>query len=140
MYGGNPKLGAEEADTFTIGVVVEPIDNLIFSLDFWDIQIDETIAFVGAELAIDQCAQNAQLCGLIHRAPNGNLWVAQTGWVDNLQQNLGEQHWQGIDIAAAYQLNALGGAWQVDLLGTYMLEKETTAIPAEPSSVYSLLV
>ena len=41
--GGNPNLGAESADTITFGVVVNPIDDLTFSVDYWDIEIEGTI-------------------------------------------------------------------------------------------------
>ena len=43
--GGNPNLGPEEADTWTIGAVWQPafVPSLRLSLDYYDIKIDKTI-------------------------------------------------------------------------------------------------
>lgn len=41
--GGNPLVGPEEADTQTIGVVWQPSEDLAVTLDFWKIEINDTI-------------------------------------------------------------------------------------------------
>ena len=140
MVGGNPNLDPEEADTYTLGVVVEPMKNLKLSLDYWKIDIDKTIGEIGnesAEITLDLCATTGQLCDLIHRgAGNGNLWMGTDVYVENTTQNIGKQKWEGIDFAGAYWLDALAGTFNVNMVGTYMLKKETTPIASDPSTTY----
>ncbi|MFZ8931872.1 MAG: TonB-dependent receptor domain-containing protein, partial [Pseudomonadales bacterium] len=50
LFGGNPNLSEEEADTLTLGVVIEPdwfVEDLTVSLDYFDIKIDGAIASFG---------------------------------------------------------------------------------------------
>jgi iron complex outermembrane receptor protein len=140
LRGGNPNLEPEEADTFTFGVVVEPMENLKLSLDYWGIDIDKTIDRIGsesAEIILDLCATKGQLCELIHRSPgNGNLWMGTDVYVENIMQNVGKQTWEGLDFAGAYWLEALKGTWNVNVIGTYMITKETTPIADDPSTTY----
>ncbi len=140
LRGGNPNLEPEEADTFTFGVVVEPLESLKLSLDYWSIDIDKTIDRIGsesAEIILDLCATKGQLCGLIHRSPgNGNLWMGTDVYVTNIMQNVGKQKWEGLDFAGAYWLNALEGTWNVNMIGTYMMTKQTTPIAGDSSTTY----
>jgi iron complex outermembrane recepter protein len=140
MRGGNLNLDPEEADTFTFGVVVEPMNTLKFSVDYWGIDIDKTIDRIGsesAEIILDLCATTGQLCELIHRSPgNGNLWMGTDVYVVNTMQNVGTQKYEGIDLAGAYWLEALGGTWNANVIGTYMITKETTPIAGDSSTTY----
>ena len=50
LFGGNPNLSEEEADTITVGVVIEPdwfVEDLTVSVDYFDIKIDGAIASFG---------------------------------------------------------------------------------------------
>jgi len=139
LRGGNPNLEPEEADTYTVGIVADPIENLKFTLDYWRIKIDKTIDRIGsesAEIILDICATSGQLCELIHRGGGGNLWIGQGPYVENTMQNVGEQFFEGIDISAAYALDAFRGIWNFNMIGTWMLTKETTPISKQPSSKY----
>ena len=141
LRGGNPDLVPEEADTFTFGIVLEPRPNTLkFSLDYWSIDIDKTIDRIGsesAEIILDLCATQGQLCDLIHRHPgNGNLWMGTDVYVTNTMQNVGKQKWEGLDFAGAYWLDALSGTWNINMIGTYMMTKETTPISGDSSTTY----
>lgn len=139
LSGGNKDLEPEEADTYTFGVVVDPIENFRFSVDYWDIKIDNAIDRIGsesAEMIINICAETGQLCDLIHRGSGGDLWISQVPYVENTYQNIGEENFQGVDLAASYWLDALAGDWNINIIGTYMLVKETTPIASLPSSNY----
>ncbi|MBM4218821.1 MAG: TonB-dependent receptor [Gammaproteobacteria bacterium] len=137
--GGNPGLEPETADTWTFGVVVNPMDNLTFSVDYWKIEMEDTISTLGAPLILEQCAVFNLLCSAINRLPNGSLWQGSgvnDGFVQNTLQNFGENTWEGIDVAANYSFEALGGSFGVSLMGTRMLTKEVAAIPTDPSATY----
>jgi outer membrane receptor protein involved in Fe transport len=139
ISGGNVNLDVEEADTITVGVVLDPIENLTISVDYWNIEIENTIAGIGAENIIRQCAENNNLCDSITRSAAGDLWRGESGFVFNGQQNIGTNKWEGVDIAATYVLDALGGTFNFNLIGTYMLTKEVEILPGEDYDCVGLL-
>ena len=124
ITGGNPGLDAEEADTITFGVVLTPTDNLTISADYWSIEIEETVTSIGAENIVRQCAENGLFCDAITRSGNGSLWQGETGSVLNASLNGGKNTWEGVDVAGAWGVDALGGSFNLSLIGTYMLTKE----------------
>ena len=62
VTGGNVDLDVEEADTITVGVVLTPTDNLTVSLDYWNIEIENTIATVGAENIVSDSVPPTASC------------------------------------------------------------------------------
>lgn len=136
IYGGNPNLSPETADTITFGVVVNPLDNMTVSVDYWNIKIEDTISGISPEVTIEQCALYGELCDNIQRLGNGSLWQGTESYVVSTQINLGEQQWEGVDLAWAWGLDTGIGNFDFDLIGTYMLTKETTPLPADKTSTY----
>jgi iron complex outermembrane receptor protein len=134
LGGGSDTLDVEVAKTFTFGIVVNPMDTMQFSIDYWDIKIDNTIAFVAAETSVGQCGTNGgALCDNVNRGVGGTLWLGQSGFVNQLTQNIGEQTWTGVDVAWNW---GIGDNWNLDLIGTYSIKKETTPLPDDPSSAF----
>lgn len=136
LFGGNVNLQPEKADTITFGVVWDVIDGMTLSVDYWDIEIEDVISNIDPELMIDQCALYGTLCDNIVRAPNGSLWQGQNGYVIATQVNLAKQHWEGVDLAWSYTVDGLGGTWDFDLIGTYMMTKETSPLPGDENATY----
>jgi len=136
IAGGNPTLLPEEADTITAGIVVDPTDSLTISLDYWNIKITDTISTVGETTILEQCGLYGVLCEQVTRNAGGSLWQGTQGFVEDTTVNLGENIWEGVDLAANWQFEGLGGAWTMNIIGTYMLTKETTPLPADPNSSY----
>ncbi len=140
IFGGNPNLKPEEADTISFGVVVDPLDNLTFSVDYWDIELESVIGAIGAELTVEQCAitGNSDLCSNISRGATGSLWLGDgsTTFVQATNINLASRHYEGIDLAAKYDIDVLGGNLTANLLGTFMLSKEFSPIPGLASADY----
>jgi len=136
ITGGNPGLNPEEADTITIGFVIDPTDTLTISVDYWDISIDDTISNIGASTILTQCGLFNTLCGQVTRSPSGNLWQGTQGFVVDTTLNLGEANWEGVDIAGSWEIDAWSGTITTDLIGTYLLNKETTPLPAVATSSY----
>ena len=54
---GNPNLREETADTYTVGVVLQPrfIPGLAITADYYHIQIDDAISTVAAQDVVDNC-------------------------------------------------------------------------------------
>jgi iron complex outermembrane receptor protein len=136
IFGGNPGLDPEEADTITVGFVIDPTDTMTLSLDYWNISIDDTISNIGAVTILEQCGLFNALCEQITRGPSGNLWQGTQGFVVDTTLNLGEANWEGVDIAASWEIDGAGGTWTTDLIGTMLLTKERTPLPSVASSAY----
>jgi outer membrane receptor protein involved in Fe transport len=136
IFGGNPLLDPEEADTITVGFVIDPMDTMTISVDYWNIEIADTINNIGATTILEQCGLYGVLCDQVVRNPQGNLWQGTAGYVVDTTINLGENVWEGIDLAASWEADALDGTFTTELIGTYMMTKETTTLPADPTSAY----
>ena len=137
VFGGNAALVPEVADTMSFGIVGQPMDNLNFSLDYWNIEVEKVIGGIGGEVIVRQCALtgDAYFCDRITRGVTGSLWRGTDNNVDDPDVNLGGMHWRGIDLSANYELEALGGKWTLKLIGSRALKKETTIIPSVASTV-----
>ena len=136
FVGGNPGLQPEAADTWTLGFVFTPIDNLQINLDYYKIQLEDTISTIGVDSIFTGCGvSNVQfLCDLIHRnATTGDLWIgndpATAGHVDNLTSNFGELDFRGIDLGINYRWEMLGGRFSAGLQGTYLLNQKINPLP-----------
>ena len=135
LYGGNPDLQPEKADTFTFGLVFDITDATQLSVDYWDIKIDDVIGTADHMQIFEQCGLYGLLCSRIHRSSSGSLWL-EGGYVDAIDINLGETHFRGIDTAFGWSHDTLGGQFSINMMGTYMLTRETTLISNDPDSAY----
>ena len=95
-----------------------------------------TISNIGATTILEQCGLFGVLCDQVVRNASGNLWQGTQGYVVDTTLNLGENKWEGIDLAFNWATEGWGGTWTTNLLGTYMMTKETTPLPAVPESAY----
>lgn len=136
IFGGNPDLDPEVADTYTLGLVVDPTDSMQVSVDYWKISIDDTISNIGATTILEQCGLNGALCDQVVRNAGGSLWQGTQGFVVDTTLNIGNQKWEGVDLAFNWGMDALGGTFTTNVIGTYMMTKETTPLPASPDSAY----
>lgn len=142
--GGNLDLKPEQADTYTLGFVVTPMDDLRVALDYYDIAIEDNINPIGAQTILEQCGLtgNADLCALVQRNPgSGDLWrgndPATAGKVVNLTGNFGEQHFRGLDLSAFYRWDMFGGRMSASFQGNYLLEQENAPLaPASDEATY----
>ena len=138
ITGGNPNLGVELADTMTIGLVAQPTDDFNFSVDYWDIEMEDVIGSVGAELTVRQCALtgDAAYCDNVTRNSAGSLWVGENGFVTATSINLAGRHWQGVDVSLNHEYELGEGKITSKLIGTYMMTKEYDAIPGDETAKY----
>jgi outer membrane receptor protein involved in Fe transport len=137
LFGGNTELDPEIADTVTLGLVANPMDNLNFTIDYFDIQIEDVIGSVGAQLTVEKCAEtgDAAFCDNVNRSSGGSLWVG-TGFVQATNINLASRHWQGVDVSVNYEQDFLDGKIVGTLIGTSMLKKEYDPLPGVEGAAY----
>ena len=126
LTGGNTALNPEKSRNATIGLVVEPINNLTLGLDFWSINLKHAIGSLSQD---DVFTDPVKYASIYHRTPSGNLATdgsqcpapATCGYVDLRTQNLGGTSTNGIDISALYRMKA--GAW-----GDYNFQLNSTYV------------
>jgi len=98
VSGGNVNVNPEEADSTTFGVVVQPLDSLSMSIDWFLIDIGEAIAQLSPQALVDQCsAGDDSLCQYVYRDQDNMLTR-----VDDLFINFSNQTIEGVDIEIAY--------------------------------------
>jgi iron complex outermembrane recepter protein len=111
--GGNPLLGPEKADTYTLGVVYQPsfVKGLTVNLDWYDIEINGAIVGVSATDVTNGCYSAALnptrafngFCSLIERGPTGGLTNARG--IVSVPSNLGFIKTSGVDFGATYSID-----------------------------------
>jgi iron complex outermembrane receptor protein len=135
IFGGNPNLAEEEAETFTIGAVITPqaIPNLSVSIDYFDIQMENRIAGFGGGVAnvLNNCYTNTTLggggsafCDIVNRRPDGTIENVLI-----LSQNIAESALRGIDLAVAYSVDTDFGLFNLNYVGTYTQENSIVPFP-----------
>ena len=150
VFGGNPDLQEEVADTWTAGVVIRPrfIPRLNITVDYFNITIDNAIAAAagGVNNILAGCYNggdiNNPLCGLIIRNPltgviDGGPFVVRA---DNA--NLGGYKTSGIDFQVDYSVplnfSVLGGdssRLSFFFLGTWTDENTFTPVQGAEGDV-----
>ena len=133
LAGGNPDLDPEEANTFTLGLVFDAGETMRLSFDYWVIDIDDVIDDIEPGVTLEQCALDGQLCELIRRGPDGSLWRSSDSYVAYISWNLGEWHWNGVDVAWDWVPN---DRWHLGLVGAYYIKREISVISGDANSRY----
>ncbi|MCD9028751.1 TonB-dependent receptor [Luteimonas sp. BDR2-5] len=123
--GGNPDVGPETAVSRTLGLVYSPdwLAGLDLSLDWWRIEIDDTISTLGAQSVVNQCYRvgNDDMCGLVSRNEFGQITT-----IRNVRTNLGTVEVEGYDFSAGYA--TAGHDWgrlRMRLDGTYLTRNQS---------------
>jgi len=125
LFGGNPNLSPETADTYTLGVVLQPrfVPGFAVTVDYFKIGVRDLISpGIGFQTIMAQCLNAGQLCSLIHRVPgNGSLWLSPAGYIENTTLNVGALKTSGIDVNASYARRISGlGNLNASFVGTYV--------------------
>lgn len=97
--GGNPTLQPETSENLSFGVVWTPefLEGSSLTVDWYDIQIDDTISAYGAQNLLDLCAATGQRCNFIQRDSAGEIVNVIDGPI-----NLNSTAVEGFDVVARY--------------------------------------
>jgi iron complex outermembrane receptor protein len=130
---GNPSLDPEESTSYTAGLVIEPMSNLSFTIDYWNIKVDNLIKGVTASSTmINQWYTNGGdpgLPGIVMLPGNPDAAnpsaLPQLGFIQASFANLESQKASGIDIGANVSL-PIGDnlTWRSSLDASYMMKFE----------------
>jgi iron complex outermembrane recepter protein len=138
FLGGNSALKPEVADTYSAGFVLTPraVPNFTFSVDYFDIKIKNVIGPIGGDTILLNClasvnnpGQASTYCPLVHRGTAGSLWLDNTGYVIDVNQNQGALATTGIDFKFSYRVPLpRAGSLLFGFEGTDLNKLETTPV------------
>ena len=135
LQGGNPDLTPEESDTVTFGIILQPrfLPKLSMSVDYFDIEITDTISTFGADNTLNACyfKNDAASCARINRDQNGNLWRGDGHRRGPQRQHRFAARPAAIDLNLNYSGLEIGafGSLNFNLTGTYLDELITVPGP-----------
>jgi outer membrane receptor protein involved in Fe transport len=127
LISGNVNLLPEKADTYTLGLVVQPrwIPGLAVTVDYFDIKVKNLISPLPFNGVLSTCALTGDptFCSLIQRDSTGSLTNLTTGFIRLQTNNVGGLRTKGIDLNASYshKFSTLG-TLNVSFVGTYLKE------------------
>lgn len=132
LQGGNPSVDPEVGDTLTLGIVFTPtfFKDFVLTVDWFNIEVDNTISTTGALNTVNACYLSGDLgaCSRISRNPGtGQLWIG-AGRVEDLNTNIGGLETTGVDINAQYRfgLDEVGldgaGGLKFEMIATWLDE------------------
>jgi iron complex outermembrane recepter protein len=127
---GNPDLRPELADTTVVGFVYQPqwAEGLRMSFDGYEVDISDSIAGIGAQEVVRQCATSGVLCENVFRNDAGELVRVLNPFL-----NLDLAKARGIDFEVGYMRDVNWFANQdeslsIRVLGGRLLERTSTVV------------
>jgi outer membrane receptor protein involved in Fe transport len=135
FLGGNPDLRPEEADTWTVGFVVQPesVPGLSASVDWYRIRIEDGITQISEQNVVNACYDPAlnptldpdnEFCQRLRRSPvGGGFQGGTTVGIDVSLVNAAVETAEGIDFAVGYTIGLERGELGFNLQATYLLEQ-----------------
>ncbi len=144
-FGGNPNVGEETSDTYTIGVVIQPsfVPRLNITVDYFNITVEDTIntRLGGLATALSLCFNTVQdlqtpTCEAFVGKRNtgtGALGLNSGGLNPSLvQDNVGKLETAGIDFQVDYSLPLFDGELGLFFLATYLDKYRNTPVALLP--------
>ncbi|MFO1317813.1 MAG: TonB-dependent receptor [Burkholderiales bacterium] len=110
ISAGNPNLKPETSDTWTVGVIWEPVPGLSGTLDYWNITTNDAISIVDVQATVDNPANFPN--AIIYRDTNNLPGVPNSGTllaVSNPFFNAAKVKTDGIDLDVVWKWN--GKEW-----------------------------
>jgi iron complex outermembrane recepter protein len=141
---GNPNLEEEKGESLTIGVVIQPegiavLEDFAFTIDYFDIEIDDAIVSTPRQYILDQCYNNSSLCEFITRRPAavGALSSGSIEFIDSGVTNSGGLGTEGVDVSVTYNNEFGPGDFRARLSYTHLLDGYVTPLPGAEDDVFA---
>jgi iron complex outermembrane receptor protein len=125
--GGNTELEPETSETFNVGAVIAPFDGFDFSVDYWELTVENIIGSLGTQEILNN---EATLGGLVNRI-NGQLSHVDSFVFSNLQ-NLTEESAKGLSLSANYSLETEMGEFGVHMQADTQFEHLRQSSKVQP--------
>ncbi|MBN1237906.1 MAG: TonB-dependent receptor [Gammaproteobacteria bacterium] len=139
---GNPTLDTEEADTWTLGAVIDlALERQIFSdmrisIDYYDIEVSSAIGEQSPDIVMRQCADpafnpdfdiNSPFCAGFNRNATGNIGDIRRTFFNN-----GRFRTSGVDLQLNWSFDAGPGRVNITSLVNTLIELESAELPTDP--------
>jgi len=127
-YPGSLNLQPEEADTFTFGLVFEPeaVEGLVLTLDYYQIEIEDSIRNIPPSAALEQCYFSANksdpLCNDIFR----DAFSADVVFLVVPLVNAAKEELSGLDLGVRYGFQAFNSDFTFNLDIAYLDQFDVT--------------
>ena len=100
----------ETSNSVTIGVVLTPRTNILFSADYWRIKVKQYVGGIPGSFTVNTCLNTGDpfYCGLIQRDASGSLSTGNgvsAGRVLGTRFNTGSYGNSGVDLEGRYALD-----------------------------------
>jgi outer membrane receptor protein involved in Fe transport len=142
---GNPLLEEEEGETITYGIVIEPTEDMYFSLDYWDIDLEglvvdnpiTRILEIEADCRLGRKDPGSGECidafSRITRNPaDGSLNSETLDSVNTGPVNAAQLKTKGIDSTFEYTLEtASAGLWGLQVIYSHVLDTQYKVFPED---------
>jgi outer membrane receptor protein involved in Fe transport len=131
---GNPNLREEQADTYTLGVVMDFLENWTLTVDWYQIEIEDMIAVESANSHYQRClstelnptgSPTAPACATIFRDPTSG----GPANIDNSFTNQGRALVEGVDLQLNWSKMLASGGFNMNLVANYNIASETQDSP-----------
>jgi iron complex outermembrane receptor protein len=135
LLGGDSSLTPEVADTYTLGFILTPtfLPGFTFGVDYYNIQIKNTIGALGGNTILLDCLSTGQFCNDVHRDSTGSLWLSPEGYVTDTTTNAGAVKTAGIDFTSTYRLAMNGlGSVLFNLQATHLNQYSIAPVAGAP--------
>ena len=144
LFGGNPDLDPEEAETLTVGAVWQPsyVPGLAVSVDYYSIEIEGYVTSLagGVQGILNQCylpannpsqSASSPFCQAVNRSVLGEPLVSA-----NLA-NAGSLETAGIDVQVNYEfeLEAIPGTFAINYASLFLDSWDFAAFEGDPNPV-----
>ncbi|NVJ50937.1 MAG: TonB-dependent receptor [Gammaproteobacteria bacterium] len=151
-FQGNLDLEEEEGRTFTFGLVYEPMDNLSFTLDYYDIELRNQVTRTSGSQILRWEAEcdagfhfitgeprdsNGEFCqGVYSQIVRSQLDSTDVTDIETPPINLALRRQQGFDLSTKYRLETDElGTFGFDLSYTHILATEVQTDQEDPTTM-----
>lgn len=139
---GNEGLDTEEADTWTLGAVIDmPFDSGLFSdmrvsIDYYDIEVTDAIGEQSPDIVMRQCTDpafnpdfdiNSPFCEGFNRDAAGFIGDVRRTFFNN-----GRFRTSGVDLQLTWSFDAGPGRVNVTSLINALIDMESAELPTDP--------
>ena len=116
-HKANKDLEAEKSESFNLGVVFSPIDDLNLGLDYYNIDVKNMVYYSNLQELIDAEANGVDVSGLITRDDNRDITAAIVKPI-----NTGQLSTSGIDLKADFTQYLGLGQIRYSINGSYVID------------------